>query len=124
MEVAMSKNEKLHREMWHWIAEETRKQKRKVIKYEYFNHNKTQLVPAASCFACQEAIKRCPTGGDAGRYCQYCPLKWGTEKSYASDFCLRGDTLFCQWMMIGAGLSDWQVAADLADRIAEMEWKK
>lgn len=121
MEVAMSKNERLHREMWHWIAEETRKQKRKVRKYEYFQQNRN--IPVNECFACAEAMSRWTKTHNGDTSCQYCPLKWGTEEYGTLDFCIYDDALFNQWMKIGAGLSDWQVAADLADRIAEMEWR-
>ena len=43
-----------HRKLWHWIAEETRKLKRKVKKSEYFKQNNISDgdVPFGNSYVC------------------------------------------------------------------------
>lgn len=119
----MSENEKLHREMWHWIAEETRKQKRFVTKQEWPKiKNYSTLF---YCFACEEAFVRfIESKYSCDNRCAYCPLVWGTEsESYTGEpYCQKTGALYKQWIEQGIR-ANWQEAADLANQIAEMEWR-
>lgn len=129
----MSKNEKLHREMWHWIAEETRKQKEIVWRFAWFDAKDLCEDDILNCcFACQEAMDRAKTHGDLhGDFfvCGYCPLTWDTEFGNREDedasyvLCDNVGTLYDQWIAQSTH-ANWQEAADLADQIAEMEWKE
>lgn len=99
-----------HRKMWRWIATQTRKQKRKVEKWEYFEHFKIpkEEIPYSLCYCCEY---------DVG-YCQKCPVNWGRkfngccDKDEYSD----GQGLFALWRVT----ADWQKAAHLAEQIAEL----
>lgn len=92
----MSNNERQFRRMWRWIAEETRRQKRRVEKFEYFNAfdiSKDER-PYCECYACKEGIQRARDDGydvdHAGPIaCCYCPIDWNNGKK-----CVEGGT-FC-----------------------------
>ena len=119
----MSENEKLHRELWHWIAKETRKQKRVICKQEWFAKN--PYCVDNDCFACGEAIKRRVNNDFQYYRCDYCPLTWETEldDEDVNVPCERKGALYLRWHTVMLLEHNWQEAADLADRIAEMEWR-
>ena len=54
----MIENERKFRKMWQWIADETRKRKRRMGKWEYFNAFNIPEMPFCDCYACEEAIQR------------------------------------------------------------------
>lgn len=59
-----------HRKMWNWIADETVKQRRKILKSEYpFYDTKTLR---SNCFLCEY------TNGD----CNVCPFEWPADTCY------------------------------------------
>ena len=97
-----------HRKMWHWIAKQTRKQKRKVCKLEYldFYNISDENKPSRYCYACQYDMQ-------IGNDCSHCPINWGN-----SMCCLDDGSLYREWLACG-GLN-WERAAELADMIAEL----
>ena len=101
-----------HRKLWHWIAEETRKLKRKVKKSEYFKQNNipNEPIPAYFCYCCEYAEQFRDD-------CTYCSIDWGNTENECS--CSYG--LYLRWNACND--EDWKRAADLADKIAEMPEK-
>lgn len=118
---AMDKYEKLHRDMWHYIAQRTRETKLKADKDSYLFIVSHILEPKNKCFACAQAYRRCVQDNHSHHYCTYCPIKWGTEEKQSDIFCAGKDTLFSKWLHTADW--NWQVAADLAEQIAEMKWR-
>lgn len=94
-----------HREMWRWIAEETEKQKRIVLELEYF---KAMGIEADS-YCCE-----------CGVSCNECPILWGGE----NDHCLAGDGPYMAWLLATNHGCNWQLAAELARKIAELPERK
>lgn len=117
----MSENERKFREMWSWIAEETRRQKRRVERFEYFNAfdiSKDER-PYCDCYACKEGIQRAHDDGYDIDYddlivCCYCPINWNNGGQ-----CTEDGTLFDDWRR--AYLCE--DAAEIAEQIAQMEWR-
>src|SRR5699024_8214356 len=107
--------------MWRWIAEETRRQKRRVEKFEYFNAfdiSKDER-PYCECYACKEGIQRAHDDGydvdHAGPIaCCYCPINWNNGKK-----CVEGGTLYFNW----GHARSCEDAAEFAERISQMEWR-
>ena len=97
-----------HRKLYHWIATETRKQKRKVHKSEYFDfYNVPDTdIPQNYCYCCEYDEQQLSGA------CFHCPIDWGNEK------CGVAGSLFKQWHACND--KDWKRAADLADKIAEL----
>ena len=100
-----------HRKMWHWIAKWTRKLKRKVYKWEYFdfyNLNKIYI----NCYCCEYDNQFYVS--DDYAICAHCPIDWGN----AENRCEIGDSFYNQWLCCAE--NDWERAAELADMIAEL----
>ncbi|MCI5891797.1 MAG: hypothetical protein MRZ66_00100 [Clostridiales bacterium] len=99
-----------HRKMWHWIADETKKQGRKVWKDEYFEAMNIPLEnrPDNECYCCDYANCECTE----------CPIEWGGEVGTCLDRYTYGDRegLYTQW----ANTNDPEEAARLARKIAEL----
>ena len=112
----MSENERKFREMWSWIAEETRRQKRHVKKFEYFyafDISKGER-PYCGCYACEEGRQRTRDNGrDGGMGCSYCPIDWGKCD------CTREGALYNEW----EHARSYEEAAKFAEKIAQMEWR-
>lgn len=111
----MSDNERKFRHMWRWIAEETKRKKRYVEKFEYFE---TFGIPAwerplCGCYACAEAGQRACDDHNCGMMCNYCPIDWGK--------CGRTEdgNLYDEWDRT----CSYEDAAELAEQIAQMEWR-
>ena len=109
MELTREEAIKLHRQMWRWIAEETEKQKRFVSESEYFEAMgiEDEDVPHLKSYCCEY-------GG-----CGSCPIQW----SEARNFCLDKNSPYRAWERTADGGS-WQVAAELARKIAELPERK
>ena len=94
---------KKHRELWRWIADETRKRKRTVFKHE--NPDIMVERPFNNCWLCAYAND-----------CDTCPIKWGENcKDCADD-----GSPFVEWSNSG---HDWKARAYYADIIAELPEK-
>ena len=107
-----------HRKMWHWIADETRSFKRKVEKWEYFFYYMIpdDDIPLQDCYCCEydkqlHLDKRYLNGGYS--ICTHCPIDWGWGAK-----CHDSGTLWGQWY--DCSDEDWEFAAELADKIAEL----
>ena len=109
-----------HRKMWNWIADETERLKRVVLKPEYFkehniSHNE---VPRFSCYCC---------GFDLHCWslplCGACPIIWGVNtEMYA---CLNEKSPYKKWNIVVKRYSDdWESAAKLAREIANLPERK
>ncbi|MCI5891822.1 MAG: hypothetical protein MRZ66_00230 [Clostridiales bacterium] len=98
-----------HRKMWHWIADETKKQGRKVEKEEYFKamNIPSENRPELDCYCCEYA----------GRECLECPVEWDGDYGVCCDRHTCGDWegLYAQW----ANTNDPEESAQLARKIAE-----
>lgn len=101
-----------HREMWEWITSETRKQKRRVKKTDYFeaHHIPKALRPDLDCFLCDYS----------GNTCDKCPLKWERGTCIHKDYKQKHDGLLVRWMHS----ENWRQAADYADAIATLPEKQ
>lgn len=114
----MSDNERKFRRMWQWIAVETRKRKRYVEKFEYFEAFGIPKWerPYCNCYACQCGRQRARDNGrDSGMGCSYCPIDWGK----CDCTCTEDGTLYDEW----EHAPSYEDAAELAEQIAQMEWR-
>jgi hypothetical protein len=109
----MSNNERQFRRMWQWIAKETRRRKRRVGKWEYFDAFNIPETPYCDCYACEEAIQRVLDDHNWGMMCNYCPIDWGKCD------CTEEGTLFYNWKYAHS----YEDIAELAEQIAQMEWR-
>lgn len=106
-----------HRKMWRWIADETRSKKRKAEKYEYFKKFAIveRKIPYNKCYCCEYAIQF-----SIFNECRKCPIDWGSSANavMCCDIKRFGDRkgLYPTW----CNERDWQKAADLAERIANL----
>lgn len=93
----------LHRRLWNWLAAETKRQQRKVGKWEYplFKH----LGIESDCWCCEYIASKSPYGEFE---CLECPLDWGEA------ICALG--AFSEW----ENAETWQEAAHWARVIAEL----
>ena len=113
----MSDNERQFRRMWQWIAEETRRQKRYVEKFEYFyafDISKGER-PYCDCYACEEGRQRARDNGrnSSSKECGYCPIDWGKCD------CMEKGTLYDEW----GDAYLYEDIAEFAERISKMEWR-
>lgn len=122
---------KLHRKMWRWIAEETEKQGRKVLKMEYFKSMEVDEndIPFEECYCCEFVSQ---LREHTSRCCESCPLDWGTGYGYMTGYKESGctyviyaelkhvDGYFCRW----ADAKAPEKAAKLARIIAELPEKE
>lgn len=110
---------KKHRELWRWIAKQTKKQQRIVTKDEYFKAKriKEKNIPYNHCYCCEYALDK---NDQVERHmCKYCPLDWGQNQ-----YC--GDSYYADWtyLIIRGDDSDWREAVDRAHIIAELPEKE
>lgn len=97
---------KKHRELWHWIADETRRRKRTVFKNE--NSDVVKESPMNGCWLCEYAY---------ANDCGICPIKWGDD----GEDCTDKGSPFKEWYDSG---NDWKTRAYYADIIAELPEKE
>ena len=100
-----------HRELWHWIADETRRKHEKVEKGE--NPDVAEEGPVNSCWLCEYA-RQFPKF--YYEYCYACPINWGVKT------CMKEGSLYREWTY-GFSL-DYEELAKLADTIAELPEKE
>ena len=102
------------RDMWNWIADETEKRQRIVLKIEYFIENKIPSV-FCDCFLCEYALE------EKGMRCvDKCPLNFGGTMKYACEYVL--DSPYRDWKTEAYVLvpGNWKRAAKYARRIANL----
>ena len=104
---------KWHRAMWDYIANEEEKGTcliRSALKSDFIRQHQEELVkdgyaPNAiynNCFACELAVRSCDAYNGID-YCQYCPIKWGSEGETDKFFCERKvDDEYIDWMTSAA----------------------
>ena len=97
-----------HHKMWNWIADETEKLKRKVIKYEYFDTMRIHDIPLNECYCC-EFNRR----SNSYHCANNCIINWGKNLGCT-------DSCFSEW----ANTYDWKKAARLARIIANLPERK
>lgn len=99
-----------HRKLWRWIAKQTRKLKRKVEQSEYFDHYNISYKyrPFCDSYACHYDTQ-------FGDDCTHCPINWG------DGTCGTIGLPLSEW--IDCDPDDWERAAELADKIAELPEK-
>ena len=116
----MSDNERQFHHMWQWIAEETRRQKRRVEKFEYFIAFGIPRWerPCCDCYACKEGMQRVRDNSrDGGMRCSYCPIDWGNCAGEGN--CTEKGTLYDEW----EHAYSYEDTAELAEQIAQLEWR-
>lgn len=103
--------------MWTWISKEGKARKDTIWKGEYFVNKGIDFdeIPFGCCWCCQfDKI----VGGLLGKQrCVLCPIeKWGENE----ETCIFGKSIYSIWCKE----TDWQKSADLAERIANLPFKK
>lgn len=123
--LTIEETKKRYKEMWLWLAEETRRRKRVVEKEEFFLEHKEYDTPLFNCWCCEFA-KDTQNAISHLRLllrlldCDFCPIKDWQTKDLAKS-CTKG--LYGKWLR-ALKKDDWQKAADLAERIANLPFKK
>lgn len=100
-----------HRKLWNWLADESLKQKRKVIKEEYFTEFSDDYddIPISNCWCCEYAKASC----------KKCPIRWdGTNQTR----CRNLSSPYRKWL--GTPNNDYEMAAKLARKIANLPERK
>ena len=101
---------KKHRELWHWIADETRRRKDcDVQKGE--NPDVAKEGPMNSCWLCEYSSQF----NKVCRVCTVCPINWGVKT------CMKKGSPYMSWTF--NTFLDYEERAKLADRIAELPEK-
>ena len=113
MELTREEAVSRHRKMWRWIAEETEKRKRIVVKLEYFMAMKTKKkdIPFNMCYCCEYARL-----DEISCNCELCPILWDGIDNH----CCKNGSSFRSW----GDTCNWQVAAKAAKAIAELPERK
>lgn len=106
----MTKQEAIekHRELWSWIAEQTRILKRYVSKRDYFYRDgewcNAADIPFGCCYCCEYANTQ-PPGS-----CESCPVEWN------GGYCNEEMSEYTGWRKA----KTWEESARWADRIARL----
>ena len=103
---------KKHRELWHWIASETRRLKCGISK----NMNPDIQIhqPVNCCWCCESVLYFNERSGRWGIDCSKCPIDWGNPIGCEGSF----ESPYNRWVHMPA--EEWEACADLADKIAEL----
>lgn len=113
-----------HRNLWRWIANETRSRKRRVEKYEYFKNFEIPKweIPRNSCYCCEYSFQLYIFQFHSLNCCENCPIDWGysAKNNMCCDDTWNFDGIYFAWCYE----EDWQKAADLAERIANLPERK
>lgn len=110
--LTFEETQKRHRELWMWLAEETRKRKEKVEEWEFFQKHKQYETPNANSWCCKLSIRiNKLLKDDYFSGCVYCPID---EDAWGDERCYRG--LYDYWDT----REDWQEAAEIAEEIANL----
>lgn len=114
--LTLEETQRRHKELWMWIAEETRKRKEKVKKDDFFLKHNEYGIPQNFCWCCEFGGRHCLDVNIEHCYI-LCPIeKWGENAKY----CFYVNSLYQLWL----NEQDWQKAADLAEQIANLPFKK
>lgn len=105
-----------HRKMWNWIADETERLERVVLKPEYFKKHSISNndIPLHFCYCCSFDLHfwHLPL-------CGACPINWGVNVELKS--CCDKKTPYKKWGIIVHHYPfDWKSAAKLAREIANL----
>lgn len=115
--LTIEETQRRHKELWLWIAKETKRRKRKVYKYELLFECMSSYVPYNSCWCCE--FERAVSGLlDIISGCSnLCPIEeWGEN----AKGCMYRNSLYELWRRE----KDWQKAAEIAEQIANLPFKK
>lgn len=122
-----------HRKMWNWIAETSKKRKKKATKLDYLceklRNNNFERCLRNYCFCCeyvsQAYVDKQFPEGESG--CCFCPINWGGEATdymceIKSKFDDDNSNLFALWDALP--LNNYREAAKLAQQIANLPERK
>lgn len=99
---------KKHRELWHWIANETIRRKTMYVR-KYENPDVAKEMPNNGCWLCEYVRS-------IGGCCGECPIDWGSTK------CTGLTSPYRTWAY--CHILDYKERANLADIIAELPEKE
>ena len=105
-----------HRKMWNWIADETERLERVVLKPEYFkehniSHNE---VPLYGCYCCEFNLQFLTLP-----ICSACPINW--DVNIEAKACCYKKTPYSKWNeVVYNKYNNWKSAAKLAREIANL----
>ena len=105
-----------HRKMWNWIADETERLERVVLKPEYFKeHNISHNdFPVHFCYCCDFDSQSLSLP-----LCSACPINWGVDTEIKA--CCNKKSSYKKWVTVVKHYSDdWKSAAKLAREIANL----
>ena len=109
-DMALSKGRTIreHRKLWNWIADETLKQRRRVMKEEYFEVHKEEypIIPHEECWCCEYSRED---------DCSDCPIDWGKDKD---KFIGCTHSLYRDW--VTCCTNEYIKASQIARQIAEL----
>lgn len=106
-----------HKKLWMWIANETRRKKRKINKIDYFLINHILDIPENTCYFCNfvHCVSLKNNSINLGDPCQFCcPGNWANSK----NTCSHSNTLYTSFTFTST--YNWKKAADLAEQIANI----
>lgn len=108
-----------HRNMWNWIAEQTKKNKQCVSKQNYFDEVKThQETPYLSCYCCHYDELH----PDTQLKCKNCPVIWPTFNNDEIPCCINTieKTGLYEQFLDADQKNDWETYAKIAEKIANL----
>ncbi len=114
---------KQHKELWTTIAEKTKVNNDCYTKTQYFMEHTHLPMPLNLCFACDFAKYRMQAEyGDKASYskCVYCPLYWPNLDANGVPCCCTDPGLYEQWTNAVEEDEDVTLAANLAEKIANV----
>lgn len=104
-----------HRKMWRWIAIQTLKKKRIVIKSEYIAAFNSQTI-LNNCFCCEYTVQF-----HTGLNCLYCPIEWNSyERFYNCERNRDSYGIYGRWYKT----KNYKEAALLAYKISKLPARK
>lgn len=113
--LTLEETQRRHKELWMWLAEETRRIEKKADKQDFFLTQDCE-IPENFCWCCKFVNQSYINVKTKSCYI-LCPIKkWGGDAIY----CVDKNSLYELW----EEERDWQKAADLAEQIARLPFKK
>ena len=108
------------REMWLWIAEESKKKCRKIHKKEYFEHIGVKRTSVRSeCYLCEYAFYAFLKKTESLRCCDLCPINFQVDEAKSDITGCRGNySLYRFWDECNN--TDWKHASMYAKMISEL----
>ena len=105
-----------HRKMWNWIADETERLERVVLKPEYFKEHSISHndFPVRFCYCCSFDLTYYSLP-----LCGACPINWGVDTEM--NACCNKKSPYEKWdIIVKYYPNDWKSAAKLAREIANL----